>query len=365
MAFSSGQVVEGWELIRRLGEGGQGEVWLAFRGQELALKLLTNVAADANALNRFAREVETLKSLGNWPGIVPLVDADVNGTPPWLSMPLATPIDRSTAMAMQAAVSGMAEVADTLHELYEQRRISHRDLYPGNLFVLDERWCVGDFGLVRNPAEKELTGEGEFWPRVGFIAPEMMDHPSTADGPAADVFSVAKCLWCLVVGDRPPTGQLDASDEGLRDLPLHLQRDQRWRYVLILLEAATHQDRFERPSLDRLRDELVLWQRGDLGSGGFGRSQKLVFDKDFWQSARAGGIGDFERRQIVRTVWLLDLDEQPPSLVTEEQGGVTWIRCSRHVTLAYLDSGEERQLLMCKKDETDPSLFGDADQYEA
>lgn len=353
--FSVGQTISDWELLEWLGSGGQGEVWRATRDVDYyALKLLTNAAQDDDAFARFCREVSTLRLLGVYPGIVPLVDADVNATLPWLAMPLAVPVTKDTrTYGLGQIVEGMARVSATLAELFEQYQISHRDLHPGNIFVLDLDWCIGDFGLVRNPTEPGITGSSDTWPRVGFMAPELIDHPSIA-GPPADVYSIAKCLWSLAARKRPASKSLEASDEEMAGQPSHLKAEPRWRYLMLLLEASTHQDPLERPSLDRLRDELELWGHGELGSETLHR---VTYDEDFFRRTRERGIAGFELRQVVRAIWLLESANPPPSLIMEDRGGATWMATSRNVALAFLRDGSSRRLLFCDRKDPDATLF--------
>jgi serine/threonine protein kinase len=90
----AGGEIDGWRLIERLGRGGNAEVWEAERSDvgPVALKVLRVRNRSAERFLRFRREVETLRSLGPRPGILPIVDArlpEARNEPAWLAMPKA------------------------------------------------------------------------------------------------------------------------------------------------------------------------------------------------------------------------------------------------------------------------------------
>ncbi len=86
-------------LVRKLGVGGNATVWEAThpRRGRAAVKVL-NRRRRGEPYQRFVREVETLRSLGEYDGVLPLLDAHLPARPAsremaWLAMPIATPID--------------------------------------------------------------------------------------------------------------------------------------------------------------------------------------------------------------------------------------------------------------------------------
>ncbi len=108
---------------------------------------------------------------------------------------------------LEEVVRAMAAVARTLSALKGSHGLAHRDVKPGNLYWLDGRWLVGDFGLVAVPDVEELTKSDRPMGPVHFTAYEMIVNPAHADPFPADVFSLAKTLWVLAVDQRfPPAG---------------------------------------------------------------------------------------------------------------------------------------------------------------
>lgn len=83
------ELIGAWRLIEYIDSGGQAEVWRASPAKEaatFALKLIHEADLKSDAFERFRREVRTLKRLDDYPGIVPLHDADLDTSPPWLAM---------------------------------------------------------------------------------------------------------------------------------------------------------------------------------------------------------------------------------------------------------------------------------------
>jgi len=94
---------------------------------------------------------------GSGPGVLPYLDHDLPAKPSkrdraWLAMPIAVPI--ATALEgcpLTDVVDAVAEIAGTLLRLQREFDIAHRDIKPGNLYGLDGKFLIGDFGLIAVP----------------------------------------------------------------------------------------------------------------------------------------------------------------------------------------------------------------------
>jgi hypothetical protein len=75
---------------------------------------------------------------------------------------------------------------------------------PDNLFFFENRFAVGDFGLVSFEGKSADTAQGERIGPMFFMAPEMLNSAIEADGQFADVYSLAKTLWVMATGQRSP-----------------------------------------------------------------------------------------------------------------------------------------------------------------
>jgi len=230
----------------------------------VAVKVLNASKVDSEPYRRFAREVEQLRRLGDFPGILPILDANVpadlaKGQRAWLAMPVAKSIGTVLGPdpTLATVVAAAATIANTLARLAEEG-ISHRDIKPDNLFRYDEQWVIGDFGLVKVPDAEPITAGARKLGPIYFLAPEMLNSPAEAKGEPADVYSLAKTLWVLVTGDRfPPPGEHRLDIPGLR-LSTYVEH-LRMIYLDRLLERATQFEPTRRPSMREMANELAAW----------------------------------------------------------------------------------------------------------
>jgi serine/threonine protein kinase len=263
--MGTGALIGGWLLGRKLGAGGNAVVWEATRGGDapVALKVLNTLKASQEPYRRFVREVETMRSLAESEGVLPLLDAHLPSRPSrrdpaWLAMPIATPISEALAgRPLEEVVRAMAGVAATLAHLTRSHQLAHRDVKPGNLYELQGEWLVGDFGLVAVPDVEELTKSGRPLGPAHFTAYEMIVDPLNADPHPADVYSLAKTLWVLAVDQRfPPSGhQPGVAGYTIADLRPHRHADALDR----LVERATRLRPEERPAMEDLANDLASW----------------------------------------------------------------------------------------------------------
>jgi Protein kinase domain len=256
-----------WRLDVQLGRGGNGTVWRAEHvesGQIAALKEIHTRKADREPYRRFVTEIRTLQELGEFPGILPLIDAHVPEEPetkdkPWLCMPVADPLAGALADAdYPILVGAVASIAETLAALQADHGIAHRDIKPGNLYDLNGQSLLGDFGLVALPDPSGLTREGKPLGPANFIPFEMLNSANMADPFAADVYSLAKSFWVLATGlDFPPPGHqpADAAPYRIADFRPHPQAAR----LDELVDRATRLNPAERPTAADFGAELTSW----------------------------------------------------------------------------------------------------------
>jgi hypothetical protein len=211
--MSGGRLANRYLLVRPLGAGGMGRVWLAkdeMLDREVAVKELTlpegmSPAERAEAVTRAVREAQATARLRH-PGIVALHDVVVEHDRPWLVMELlrgstlGDVVKRYGPMPPQHAARIGADLLEALAAAHAQG-LQHRDVKPGNVFLTDSgRVVLTDFGIARQEGQATITEQGLTIGSPGFIAPERLEgHPG---GPASDVWSLGATLFVAAEG-RP------------------------------------------------------------------------------------------------------------------------------------------------------------------
>lgn len=222
-----------YRLIRVLGEGASGTVWLAEQQdpqRSVALKLLRLQGDDMRA--RFAREARLLAQLEH-PGIARLYAADVIDTPagpqPYLAMEYVAGHDvlqHGRTMSMRQQIALLAQVCRAVHFAHT-RGVIHRDLKPANILV-DAHGApkVLDFGVahvIDADGETLRTRIGEVLGTLPYMSWEQLGGEAAALDPRSDVFALGVIGYELIGGARPypslPTNTLTAVLEQRRSTP--------------------------------------------------------------------------------------------------------------------------------------------------
>ena len=208
-----------YRVLRLLGRGGMGEVWLAehrVMQRMVALKVIRRDLLDSPSLaERFKREVLATAKLSH-AHIVAALDAEQAGDIHFLVMEF---VDGSSVAAHLHA-HGMLPVAEAcgiarqaalaLQHAHEQGLV-HRDIKPENLLRSgDGTVKVADFGLARllrgpEAASSAATSAGLLLGTVDYIAPEQANDPTRA-GIRADIYSLGCTLYQLLTGQVPYPG---------------------------------------------------------------------------------------------------------------------------------------------------------------
>jgi hypothetical protein len=206
-----------YRVIRRLGGGGMGSVYLVHDtrlDRAVALKVPRLSGLGPGAAERFRREGRAAAALRH-PNICPVYDVgDVGGTP-YLAMAYLegqTLSERARAERLPAAEA--ATIARKLARalaVAHKAGVIHRDLKPANIMVgPDGEPVVMDFGLARlgDGEADRLTGTGDVLGTPAYMAPEQVDRAAGPVGPATDVYGLGAVLYELLTGRPPFTGTL-------------------------------------------------------------------------------------------------------------------------------------------------------------
>lgn len=207
---SPGQVVlNRYELVRPLGSGGMGTVYLArdrTLGRTVALKFLPrHVAADPDAILRFRNEARAASALDH-PNIAVVHDtAQAEDGRPFIVMgfyegeTLSDRIARGP-LSVSEAVSIATEVARGLAAAHAAG-IVHRDVKPSNILVAPEGSVrILDFGIAK-VANQTVTGPSATLGTVAYMSPEQT-RPGEVDG-RTDLWSLGVVLYEGLTGQRP------------------------------------------------------------------------------------------------------------------------------------------------------------------
>ncbi len=201
-----------YELLKRLGRGGMGAVFLARQVRldrfEAVKKINPDFAADADAVRMFAAEARAAAALRHG-GIVQIYAVGSHGGQPAYAMEYLSGGTLQERLAREAiapreAAELVAQIADAV-DYAHQCGIIHRDLKPANILLDSEgRPKVVDFGLARGPHFQHdvLTGVAG---TPAYMSPEQA--ASAEVGPASDVHALGAVLYALLTGEPPFSGK--------------------------------------------------------------------------------------------------------------------------------------------------------------
>lgn len=221
------QRVGRYRIERVLGRGSFGIVYLARDeqlGRDVALKIpRPEVLVDKERLGRFEAEARAAAALDH-PGIVPLYEAELDGSAPYIASALCVGPDLATWLEgrvaptpWQDAARLVAHLAGAIHFAHE-KGVLHRDLKPSNVMLAPDEQAdsnaddlaryqprLTDFGLAKL-VESGMTDTRSSI-LIGtplYMAPELFSGLNGAEAsPAADIYSLGCILYELLAG-RPP-----------------------------------------------------------------------------------------------------------------------------------------------------------------
>jgi eukaryotic-like serine/threonine-protein kinase len=191
------------QLIRLISRGGFGVVHEVEDdiGRRSARKTFDPQISDPvereKLRKRFAREVR-IQSQIRHPNIMPIVEFDLDATPPWFTMPLASQsFDQKIRADLSNGTVDTAAWQDVLAAVEELHRLGyvHRDLKPANVLLVDSKWVLADFGLILPMARDTtiLTSSRSAYGSHYYAAPEQAsDFRNTPE--QADIFA----LGCIL-----------------------------------------------------------------------------------------------------------------------------------------------------------------------
>ncbi|MGB8348123.1 MAG: Hsp70 family protein [Ktedonobacteraceae bacterium] len=210
MAYSQGQQLGSYRIIRFLGRGGFADVYLAehmYLNKPVAVKVLHAQAA-GNAKESFIREAQTIARLEH-PNIVRVTDCGIEDETPFLVMDYAPDgtlrqrHQRGTKVPLDTVISYVTQIADALQYTHD-RNLVHCDVKPDNVLIgTNKQLWLSDFGIVSivHNTSSEIVGE-----RAGtryYMAPEQIRGRAR---PASDQYAPGIMIYEWLGGETPFSG---------------------------------------------------------------------------------------------------------------------------------------------------------------
>jgi tetratricopeptide (TPR) repeat protein len=295
--FDPGQVLlDRFEVRKCLGEGGMGEVYLAYDrilGEEVALKTIAPLLASSGEIrNRFVAEVQNARRITH-PNVCRIHEIFEDRRIPFFAMEFVdgTPLDdllRTHDLTTKIRWEMAAQLAEGLHAAHS-KRIAHGDFKPTNVLVKagnPPHPVIMDFGLARafGSAKQIATDAGELGAgTLDYMAPELFSGAPASV--ATDIFAFGKVgrlllpedkLWdaCTRVNpdERPPS---------LDTVIRHLRQDNTRRYwlagsLLAIAGAASYPVFAPRQPALRIEDGARLLVNGFQAMTGILPAAKLA-----------------------------------------------------------------------------------------
>lgn len=249
------QRIDEFRILRKLGQGGMGVVYLAEDtdlGRHVALKLLPHhLASSEAARSRFRDEARNAAALRH-PGIVQvhkfgsdgvhqyLVSEFVDG--PTLRSVIDDEAERARTLVGTRAIREwyqrcaliISQLADAL-EYSHRAGVIHRDVKPSNVLLDSERGPrLTDFGIAKHLAEEGKTATADLMGSCHYMSPEQASLAATKVDQRSDIFSLGVVLYEMLAFRRPFEGGdllevlravIASSPPSLRKLGRHLPRD--------------------------------------------------------------------------------------------------------------------------------------------
>ncbi len=332
-----GQVLaERYQIERKLGEGGMGEVYLArhiMMGRQSAIKVVSaRLSADPDAIGRFNREATNASRISH-PNVCAVYDFGVTAegslylAMEYLEGQTLTAALKSGPLPLERAVSILRQCAAGVAAAHELG-IVHRDLKPDNIMLLDQKGRetvkVVDFGIAKagtGEGAQRVTQTGLVVGTPEYMSPEQLSSDEI-DG-RSDQYSLGLLFVRMVTGSPAfaATSAHEMMAKRLTELPRSVAElapgvsfPPALQPVLDRALARSPDGRY--PSIEAFADEVsaAAMPGAGIGTVSVPRTEVVVARSNSWYKLAAAGIG-LTVMAIAFVVWRSTADPQPSAAV--------------------------------------------------
>ncbi len=214
--IADGIAIYGFRMIKELGSGGMGKVFLAVReqdGKNVALKtIIPGAAISEKKIKQFCREISIDMRLKH-PNIVEFIEVGEAGGLLWFAMEyvqgedLERVINQEGVLPIETSINIIAQILNALDYAHKQK-IIHRDVKPQNILVTKKEngyiAKITDFGLAKNyeqTGQSNMSLSGQTGGTIPFMPSEqVLDFKYVK--PAGDIYSTGAVLYFILTGGR-------------------------------------------------------------------------------------------------------------------------------------------------------------------
>ncbi len=230
--LSEGTIVGHYKVIRKIGVGGMGEVFLAEDtelNRRVALKFLPfEYTSDEGFKARFKREAQATAALSH-PNIVTIHEVGEYQGRPFFAMEYVEGYSLKESahqkeLSLDQIIDLAIQICEGLQEAHAAN-IVHRDIKPSNILISKSgRPKLVDFGLAAIKGEERLTKAGTTMGTIGYMSPEQVQGQEVDQ--RSDIFSLGVVLYEMITGRAPFKGDTEAAvlNSILSDTPEPLGR---------------------------------------------------------------------------------------------------------------------------------------------